>query len=204
MLKYFDNEYIKTLDPCADGWKNLIKHYPNWSGTPLDFLELEHVPVEDKQWLLLREDFLLERDLHLYACFCAESVLHIFEKEYPNDKRSRQAIEAKRKWLNGEMGNSELDAAWAAARAAAWAAGDAAGDAAGAAVWAARAAARAAWDAAWAAARAAGAAEKEKQLDELKRVFKGLDDREELLKALEADDKESRYENARVREIDDE
>jgi diphthamide synthase (EF-2-diphthine--ammonia ligase) len=46
--------------------------------------------------------------------------------------------------------------------------------------------------------------EKEKQLDELKRVFKGLDDREELLKALEADDKESRYENARVRDVDDE
>ena len=33
------------------------------------------------------------RLLREFACDCAERVLPIFEKEYPNDKRPRQAIE---------------------------------------------------------------------------------------------------------------
>ena len=108
------------------------------------------------------------------ALFAAESVLELFEKQYPEDKRPRQAIEAARVWLK-DPSEENKDAARAAARAAAWAAGAAAWAAedaawaardaawaAGAAAWAAGAAARAARaaaeDAAWAAARAAGAA----------------------------------------------
>jgi hypothetical protein len=84
----------------------------------------------------------------LFAADCAEHVLHIYEKNYPDDNRPRKAIEAVRK-----SARKEIDAAaraWDAARAAAR---DAAGAAAGAA---ARAAARAAAGArAWDAARAA-------------------------------------------------
>jgi hypothetical protein len=95
------------------------------------------------------------RVLHEWAIWCAEQVLHLFEKERPNDQRPRLALEAKRRWLDGDISDDELDAA----RAAAWAAArdvarDAARDAAWAAAWAAaRAAARdAARAAAWAAA----------------------------------------------------
>ena len=111
---------IKDLEPCIDGWKNLIKHYPNWEGTALEFLDLEHISVEDKQWLFLREEYIPKRELHLYACFCAEQVLHIFEKEYPDDKRPREAIEAKRLWLDGKISDDALDSAWDSARASAW------------------------------------------------------------------------------------
>ena len=114
---------IKDLRPCIDGWENLIEHYPNWEGAPLDFLKLEHISVEDKQWLFLREEYVPKRELHLYACLCAEQVLHIFEKEYPDDKRPREAIEAKRLWLDGKISDDALDSArasvWASARASA-------------------------------------------------------------------------------------
>ena len=97
-----------------------------------------------------------ERTARLFACDCAESVLAIYEKDYPNDNRPRKAIETARLFADGKASEKELAAAGAAARAAVGdaaraaardAAGAAARDAAGAA---ARAAAR---DAAWAAAR---------------------------------------------------
>ena len=91
-----------------------------------------------------------ERQRRLFACECAESVLHL-----ANDPRSTEAVRVARLYAYGMATDAELDAAWAAARDAAWAA---AGAAAGASAWdaawaaagaAARAADRAAWDAAW-------------------------------------------------------
>lgn len=78
--------------------------------------------------------------LHEFACLCADDVLPLFEAKYPDDKRPRLAIEAKRKWLRGEITDEGLAAARAAVCDAARAA---AGDAALAAAWdAARAAVR--------------------------------------------------------------
>ena len=51
-----------------------------------------------------------------------KDLLKNFEKEYPEDKRPRQAIEMKRKWLRGEATDKELGAAAESAAAAAhWA-----------------------------------------------------------------------------------
>jgi hypothetical protein len=88
--------------------------------------------------------------LHAVACDIAEDVLPLFESQYPNDMRPRQAIEAKRGWLSGKVPYEDLDAA---AEAATEAATVAATVAAWAAAWAA--ANVAARDAAWAAANAA-------------------------------------------------
>jgi hypothetical protein len=93
--------------------------------------------------------------LHEFACWCAEQAL-LREREAGRepDPRSWAAIEAKRKWLRGEITNAEL----AIAREAAW---DAAGDVAWDAVWdtardaALDAARTAAWTAAWDIASAA-------------------------------------------------
>ena len=105
--------------------------------------------------------------LHEFACWCAEQAL-LRERAAGRepDRRSWNAIEAKRKWSRGEVTDEELAAAYAAAADAAYAAG-AAADAAYAAYAAAYAAAadaagaRAAYavaaDAAYAAAYAAGA-----------------------------------------------
>ena len=77
------------------------------------------------------------------AIFAAESVLKVFERKHPDDKRPQQAIEAAKAWLDGK----------GTARAA-YAAADAAADSA----YAAYAAARAAYAAAYAAADSAYAA----------------------------------------------
>jgi len=92
-----------------------------------------------------------EMNLRLFAADCAEHVLPLFERRYPNDDRPRKAIEVARKFARGEVTGTERDAAWAAAWAAA---GDAAWDAARDAVWAV----------AWA---AAGAAERKWQSERL-------------------------------------
>lgn len=114
----------------------------------------------------------IERELRLFAADCAEHILWIYERDYPNDDRPRKAIEAARKFARGEINNAERAAARDAARAAAWdAAWDAARDASWAAAWAA------ARDAAWAAARAAArAAETEWQRAQFEARLGGIFD----------------------------
>ena len=110
--------------------------------TALDVLNLPDASAQDKLWSVLREEFIDAPILHEFACRCAEYALTFVREP---DSRSIVAIEAKRKWLRGEISNDDLTAAWAAADAA-WAAADAAWAAADAAAraaaWAADAAAR--------------------------------------------------------------
>jgi hypothetical protein len=60
--------------------------------------------------------------LRLLACDIAESVLGIFEAEYPRDMRPRECIEVARRFAVGEATDEERVAAWDAAGGAAWAA----------------------------------------------------------------------------------
>ena len=157
-MKTVTVEQFKKFGPC---WLETYKGRKRFAKvaalrdewTAYDVLALPDVSAEDKLWSVLREEFIDVPVLHEYVCRCAEYALSLIDNP---DPRSVVAIEAKRKWLRGEIDDSALDAAWAAARAAAWAAAwyaarDAAWDAAWAAerdaVWAA------AWAAAWYAAR---------------------------------------------------
>ena len=129
-IKTFDE--IMALEPCYDpAERGYIT--PDWTGTALDILRIEHAPVEDRFWVVLRDGWLPDRLLHEFAIWCAEQALALIEEP---DPRSLKALEVKRAWLDGNATDAELDAAWDAARDAAW-------DAARAAAWAAaRAAAR--------------------------------------------------------------
>jgi len=136
-------------------------HYA--SGPIVCRVEIEGDVIEGEDKLCGRRRTVLwmvdaTRILHEFACRCAEDALALVEQP---DERSVAAIEAKRKWLKGEITDGELDAAALAA----W---DAALYVARAAAWAARAAARSAsraaslaaagavaWSAAWSAARSA-------------------------------------------------
>ena len=111
--------------------------------------------------------------LRLFACDCAEQALPTYEKDYPDDKRPRKAVETARLFAEGKATQEELAAARDAARYAAWAAAAAAArDAARDAAWAAAGAAAgaaggdAAGDAAW-------AAEEEWQLVRLREYLRG-------------------------------
>lgn len=106
-----------------------------WSA--IDILRLDGVDVEDLLWLVLREELIDATILHEFSCRCAERALSRIDKP---DERSIAAIEAKRKWLRGEISDKELAAAWDAARSATW---DAAGNSVKHAAW------DAARDAAW-------------------------------------------------------
>ena len=112
-----------------------------WSA--LDILRLDEVDAKDRLWLVLREELIDAPLLHEFSCRCAERALSRIDKP---DERSIAAIEAKRKWLRGEISDKELHSAWSEARAATR-------NAAGEVVW--DFSRIAAWDAAMAAARAA-------------------------------------------------
>ena len=159
---------IKEHSPCEDGWKKLLNYLGKTQADdePLELRTiLESNGLDDTIWALRAVEG-KDKEIRLFAADCAEMVLPIYEKHYPDDNRPRLAIQAARDYANGLITLEELSAARVAARAAAWAAAwdaaraaawdaarDAAWDAASAAAWdAARAAA---WDAARAAARAA-------------------------------------------------
>ena len=159
-MKTVTPEQFKEFGPCwletAAGrqrYARVAAMRDEWSA--LDVLALDGVSNTDKLWAVLREEFIDAPVLHEYACRCAEYALTFVREP---DSRSIAAIEAKRKWLRGEISNDDLTAAWAA-RAAAWAADAAARAAADAAArtvdaaWAAADAAARTADAAWAAAR---------------------------------------------------
>jgi len=102
-------------------------------------------------WVATRPSVLTDKELRLFAVFCARQVQHLMI-----DPRSIEAIDVAEKYAQDKARDDELAAAWTAA----WAAADAVARAADAAAEAAARAATWAADAAaaWAAARAAEAA----------------------------------------------
>jgi len=122
--------------------------------------ELKLVPVDalsyqSRAWLLLREEFLPVKTLHLLACSFAERALRRERKDGREpDKRSWDAICVKRRWIAGKATDDELAAAESAAESAAWSEAESeAESAAESAAWSA--AWCAGWSAAWSAALAA-------------------------------------------------
>ena len=144
---------IKEHSPCEDGWKKLLNYLGKTQADdePLELRTiLESNGLDDTIWALRAVEG-KDKEIRLFAADCAELVLPIYEKNYPDDNRPHLAIQAARDYANGLITIEDL----AAARWAAWAAWDTAwgtaGDAAYAAAWAA-------WDAAGYAARYAARA----------------------------------------------
>ncbi|WP_176061685.1 hypothetical protein [Burkholderia multivorans] len=180
------NKLVRSLQgqPFSDedASRNGYIHFKHGAEIPLlDILNSND--FEDALWSL-RCVSGADRDIRLFAVWCARQVEHLMQ-----DQRSKDALDVAERFANGEASEEGLAAAWAAARDAAraaagtaardaaWAAArDAAGAAARAAAWAAArdAAWAAARDAAGAAARAAAwAAAREAQAEMLKRMCLG-------------------------------
>lgn len=137
---YWNQPYRKSFV------ESIVKNKERW--TALDVLELEEIPAKERLWLVLWEEFIDPKLLNDFACLCAERALSRIE--HP-DPRSVAAIEAKRKWMRGEISDCEMDIAMAFARDAMR---DDESDSAPIAVWAAAWAAYAAADKEFAFARA--------------------------------------------------
>ena len=155
------NRLIRRFKPCYDPFVIVkdeeeelpVKEWVNKYGTS--------APAKDIIWLLLRKEFMSDRDMRFFAVWCARESLKLVKSP---DIRSIEACNIAEKFANGEADGEELSAARAAAadadaRAAAYAAdADARAAATYAAAYAAAAADAAAADAdAYAAAAAADA-----------------------------------------------
>ena len=141
---------IRKHNPCAGGWEKLLKYLGKTKADdePLAITTiLDSNGLQDALWCLRAVEG-YDREIRLYAVWCARQVQHLLK-----DQRSIDAIDVAEKYANGQATQDELDAArddaWSAAGAARYAAMDVAWSAA----WhAADAAARVA---AWGAVRAA-------------------------------------------------
>jgi hypothetical protein len=154
------------LELCQKGFhcsKGIYQAFSYVQGSILTKVEVrgKHLDEKDKEvWEEMRVTKAwkwTKKDSVLFSIYAARLVLDIYEKQYPDDDRSRKAIEAAETYIKNptEENKAAAYAAAHAARAAAYAAAHAARAAADAAAYAAYAAARAAADAAYAAARAA-------------------------------------------------
>jgi len=76
--------------------------------TALDVLVLEDVPLGDRFWAVLREEFLDAPILHEFACRCVEETLGIVNNL---DEHTARYITVKREWLKGKVMTSELHVA---------------------------------------------------------------------------------------------
>lgn len=140
-MKTITYQDIMSWSPCYDPVARGLCT-PDWSGTALDILRAEHIPAEDRLWVVLREELIDPRALRLFAVWCARRALARIANP---DPRSIAACDIAERHANGQATDEELDAARVAAS-------DAWADAAAAD---AAAAARSAASAADAAARSA-------------------------------------------------
>jgi hypothetical protein len=139
-MKTINNELIRSFKPCYDPSTKGIPD--NETLTVKEWVEKYRgvVPVSDILWLLVRNEFYTDKQLRLFAAWCARKALKLY---YNPDQRSIDA--ARDAWAAAwhaarDAWAVEWDVAWAAALHAARDARDAARDA--------RDARDAAWDAA--------------------------------------------------------
>lgn len=135
------NTFMKYSDECLKLFGNSV--FDKFGGV-VTFLD------ENRRFLdmVIRHGGISDKVLHLFAYHSAMRVIGNFEEIYPNDKRPRVAIEAKLKFINGEITESELAAARLAAT-------EAAAESTAYSAWSRSAAYSAAWSASLAAEAAA-------------------------------------------------
>ena len=109
-------EDIRALDPCYDPSRYVSE---DWSGTALDVLRHKQCPDTDKLWLVLREGWIDDKTLRLFAVWCARQAIALIDNP---DLRSIVAIDTAEAFARGEATKEELAAAEDAARDAARAA----------------------------------------------------------------------------------
>lgn len=106
-------EKLEELAACPEGKDAFKEAYPK--GVTLKIL-CKRCLKEDKfawaNWLIAH--LLSPNNKARYAIYSAELVLHIFEKEYPEDNRPRKAIEATKTWLKNPTEKNKMAAHHAA------------------------------------------------------------------------------------------
>jgi len=118
---------IENLELCASGYHVINKNQLiEWIGPTIFEVEVKGKFIHDANKSVFESARLIrkieawnDKTARLFAADCAERVLPFYESEYPNDSRPRLAIDATRKFANGEITQDKLNAARSAARSAA-------------------------------------------------------------------------------------
>ena len=108
---------IRKHSPCESGWVKLLAHLGKTKADdePLSILEiLKSNGLDDALWCLRAVDG-YDKEIRLYAVWCARQVQHLM-----TDKRSLDALDVAEAFANGKATKAELLAARDAARDAAW------------------------------------------------------------------------------------
>ncbi len=119
---------IRNLAPCRRGY-HLCRdeHLVYWLGPRIFLAEGRGECVDDTNKIvyaearLLREAAWNDRVARLFACDCAEHVLHVFKQHYAHDDRPRISIATARRYAHGECGPDEFATAHSDAWRAVWA-----------------------------------------------------------------------------------
>ena len=106
------SEQLKAWGACADGYKLAVANCSTMAEV-WDKCERGDWLI----WLLRKNGWTDHAEKVRVAVVCAEHVLILFERKYPDDKRSRKAIEAAKAWIANPC--EEMRAAAGAAGAAA-------------------------------------------------------------------------------------
>ncbi len=126
--KVITKEWLNEHNACSDG----TTWFLNQSNS--DLLSVIKALIKDDKfawanWTITK--FLSHKQAVQYACYSAKQSLHLFEKQFPKDKRPRKAILAALKWAKfpteenrlaaesaARSAESAESAAWSAARSA--------------------------------------------------------------------------------------
>ena len=134
---------LKKMGVCSEGVDWFRENYGTKTVNAVDAvrLSLRQGKHSDCNWLLSTA---LNRENKIrYACYAAKQVLEIFEEQYPNEKRPRQAINAALKCIKNDTDKNR--------EAASEASSEASSEAAWTAAWVARTVRTVVSGAAWAA-----------------------------------------------------
>ena len=124
MKKKITYKDLVKMNPCYHPCEIGIPK--NYSATIPDFINEYRDKVRNKEdilWVLCRNDYTTDRDMRLFAVWCAREALKLVDNP---DPRSVNACDVAEGYANGDATDTELDAAWSAAwdaaRSAAWSA----------------------------------------------------------------------------------
>ena len=92
MKNKFSVQDILDFNPCSNYTEERITELFKSVGCEkyitIDKLFKVNIPHQDFFWLILRNDFISEKELHMIAIWCFERIAQpIWEKYYPDDKR---------------------------------------------------------------------------------------------------------------------
>jgi len=155
-MKTITKKWLVEKNACQDGFEWFVEQGKEFESVKLIDLLIKENQLDWANWLIVR---VMNYSQYVsYAVFAAEQVIENYEKEFPDDKRPRTAIESAKKCIKNPSDENKKEAARAANSAvdsASWAADWAASRAADSASLSAWSADRAAD---WAASRAADSA----------------------------------------------